>query len=212
MKTTRKRVLDYYDNILTNEDIVFYIGKDIYNEARDNKCFGRHYVDNELVDYFSIAEGIATATSKRVMVIFEDSYLLRYFNSFLQAGVSELKNLFFVMLITNSYADGVKQPTIFKTLKSTKGVLFSAGFLTHIYTKFFINKPTLMTLNDVYARIRGPAVGLIDIENIKLSNSANTHEFEIKEFIKFIRTEEEDAPPPPEASVELILKAPKEKL
>jgi len=191
MKTTLKKVLMYYDSILTDNDIVFYIGKNIYNEASSNKLVGRYYVDNESIDYFSIVLGLAMTTTKRVIIIFEDSYLLRYFNTLLQAGVSKLTNLFFVVLITNKYVHSIKQSTIFSFLKSSKGVLFEAGFLIHTYTKFFNNKSSLKQLKDTYNRIKGPAIGIIYIENNKLSKISNDHEFKFDEFIKFIRTDNE---------------------
>jgi len=209
MKTTINKVIQYYDYVLNDDDVVLYLGNNVCNEAGHGNLEGRVYFKDESVDYFSIAIGLATTTTKRIVVMFEDYYLLRYFNTLLQASVSKLNNLFLVLLTTNSYINSINQPTIFNYLKSSKGILFEAGFLIHTYTKFFKNKTMLEGLKNTYNRISGPAIGVIDVENNTLSGNTNDDDFNVKKFVKFIRHVEESKDTPYSATV-LILKGDKE--
>ena len=183
---TRKKALSNIKHLIDDSDIVFCIGKTLCEEA---PVFtdGTFLVFNEYIDGFSLAIGTAITTTKRVIVIAEDGYLLRYFSSILQAAVSKCSNLFFIVLISNVYDTSLTQPTLTRYLRSIEGMLFNAGFLSHNYDKYFENKTSLNKLKSIYSRTIGPVVGLVSIKSNRLYNTDSLIEkTDLRLFRKFI--------------------------
>jgi len=186
---TRKKVLTGIKELIASTDVVFCIGSSlckespIYNE-------GTLYVNNDHIDMFAVALGVAMATDKRVIVVAEDAYFLRYFNSILQASVSKCMNLFFIILVTDFYDSKVKQSTITKAFRSVKGMLFNTGMMTHEYSVYFNNKNSVSTLKNIILNTIGPAVGLVNITNNRIYDKEEAKELDLNNIISFIRNKE----------------------
>lgn len=168
---TRKKVLNGLKQILDEESVIFCVGEGLVNEVDFSDMPGLFTFSNEHLDVLSVAVGVAIATERRVFVITEDSYVLRHFASILQAAVSKCSNLFFIVLVTTQYTVGNNLNTLFNYLRSVKGILFSSGMLTHDYTAYFETKASLKKVREVIRTSRGPAVGLINISNLKTYGS-----------------------------------------
>lgn len=166
----RKKALDNFNELISDEALVFYIGKYICNELTTIKS--NTFLATEDIDYFSIATGMAMTNSKKVYVVVEDAYLLKYFSAFIQAIASGSTNLFFLLLNSATYDVGIQQPTIYNYIRSMKGVMLNVGALIHDYTKYFKTKVTLRKFKKDYARLLGPAVGILEIKDNKLFNTS----------------------------------------
>ena len=186
---TRKKILTGIKELITSTDVVFCIGASlckespIYNE-------GTLYINHDHMDMFAVALGIAMSTDKRVIVVAEDVYFLRYFNSILQASVSKCMNLFFIILVTELYDPTIKQHTIIKALRSVKGILFNTGVMTHEYSVYFNNKNSVSTLKNIILNTIGPAVGLVDITSNRIYDKEEPKELDLNKIISFIRNRE----------------------
>jgi len=183
---TRKKVLAGIKELITDTDVVFCIGSSLCEEAPTYND-GTLYINNDYIDMFAVALGVAMSTDKRVIVIAEDAYFLRYFNSILQASVSKCMNLFFIILVTESYEAAIKQNTIMKAFRSMKGILFNTGMITHEYSIYFNNKNAVQTLKNIILNTVGPAIGLVDIDNNRIYNKEELKKFKFSKIINFIR-------------------------
>lgn len=187
---TRKTVLANIKNLISDSDIVFCIGKALCDEALVFTD-GTFWVTDDYIDGFSLAVGTAITTTKRVIIIAEDGYLLRYYSSILQAAASKCTNLFFIILVSNSYNTVLPQCTLTESLRSIEGILFNTGFLTHNYSIYFKNKSSLNKLKLIYKRTMGPVIGLISVTSGRLYNSSGSiKKTDINSFKKFIASKE----------------------
>jgi len=166
---TRKGALNGIKSILSKNDLVFCIGNYLYKEAPefDNEVL---FFDQDYVDLISVALGVSSVIDNRVLVIIEDNYMLRYFNSILQASVSKNNNFYIFVISTRLYSNEVKQVNIYDSLKSMKGVLYNSGFLVHDYTKYLENKASVKKLEKIYSKTIGPMLSLISINNNRIYN------------------------------------------
>jgi len=188
MTMTRKKILNGIAALVFDTDIVFCIGNTLCREA-PKFTETTVFLGDNFTDFFSVITGVAMTTDKRVLVIVEDQYLLRYFNSILQAAVSKCTNLFIIVVVTSLYEALVTQPNLFKALRSIKGILFNSGMLTHEYTRYLETKASIKQLKDIYYNTMGPVVGLVAVSSNRLyninSDSIFTEELDtISEFIQ----------------------------
>jgi len=169
MIITRKRVLTGIKDLVSQDDIVFCIGKTLSKEA---SIFTEHtiFIDDNFVDFLSIITGLAMTTERRVLIIIEDQYMLKYFNTILQIAVSKCTNLFIITIVTSLYDVVIPQTNLFNTLRSIKGILFNSGILTHEYTKYFETKASVKQLKGIYDSTIGPVIGLVAISSNRLYN------------------------------------------
>ncbi len=191
MTFTRKKILNGINDLVFDTDIVFCIGTTLYKES-PKFTESTVFLNDNFTDFFSMITGVAMATSKRVLIIVEDQYLLRHFNSILQLAVSRCTNLFVIVLVTNLYETSVSQPNLFNALRSVKGMLFNAGVLVHEYTDYFETKANVKKLKDIYYNTIGPVVGMASATNNRLYNT-NTDDIITKELntiSEFIQNEE----------------------
>lgn len=164
----RKKALDYIEYMFPSDDMIIYIGETLCGEVHNTDREFAILMDKDYLDYFSLALGIAMTTEKRIILVCEDYYVLKYFKSVVQISVSQCKNIVILVLVTGEYAAAGGQPTIFNSIRSPKGVFFNMGLLTHDYTNYFKNKGTLKSIIDMLTRFNCPVVGLIRVENKKL--------------------------------------------
>ncbi len=186
---TRKKILIGVKELITNTDVVFCIGSSLCKESPMYNE-GTLYINNDYIDMFAVALGVAMSTDKRVIVVAEDAYFLRYFNSILQASVSKCMNLFFIILVTELYDYTVKQNTITKAFRSIKGMLFNTGMMTHEYSVYFSNKNSIRTLKNIILNTIGPAVGLVNITSNRIYSKEEPKKLDLTNIISFIRNKE----------------------
>lgn len=189
---TRKGVLNGISIITQEDDIVLIVGETLCKESIgiiDDALF----IDNEFIDLFSIILGISLGTTKRVVLITEDSYLLRYYNSLLQLAVSNNINLILFTLVSNLYTVSVKQSTLFSSVRAMKGVFFNMGLLVHDYTPYLDTKTNIKKLKDIYRLTKGPVVGIVNIDNNRVYNKNKPlPKNNFSQFVKDINKEIEE--------------------
>jgi len=178
----RRKVLNYTEELISDDALVFYIGPYLCRELSVIK--DGYFLATEDIDYFSIITGMAMTNSKKIYIIVEDVYLLKYFSSFIQSVASNCSNLFFLLINSGVYDVDINQSTIYNHIRSMKGVMLNLGALIHDYTKHFKTKITLRKFKKDYVKMMGPAVGILEIKDNKLFNDVVTVEMSIKDFIK----------------------------
>ena len=71
-----------------------------------------------------------------------------------------------------------------------KGILFNMGMLVHDYTQYLETKSSINKLKDMYASIKGPVVGLINVSNTRLYNKKlKLKKNDFYKFVTFINKE-----------------------
>lgn len=181
---TRKGVLNGISVITQEDDIIIIVGETLCKEAIgiiDDALF----IDNDFIDLFSIILGISLGTTKRVVLITEDSYLLRYYNSILQLAVSNNINLILFTLVSNLYTVSVNQSTLFSSVRAMKGVFFNMGLLVHDYTPYLDTKANIKKLKDMYIMTKGPVIGIVNIDNNRVYNKNKL--VQKNNFSKFVK-------------------------
>jgi hypothetical protein len=181
---------------LMESDLAIFIGKNICKEANPYRQHNFNLYFDEFDDgILSLALGVAMGTDKKVFVFCEDQYFIRNMSEFLQSSVSKCKNLFFILLINGSYTEVPNTPTIFNSVSSQHGILYSMGFLIHDYNRFFkASKNPVNAIKEYWSKATGPLVVLLkteigskamdDIEFVNKESLLNTKEFIIDKTIK----------------------------
>lgn len=189
---TYNKVITFLEELLIDE-ITFYIGNDILNLLSDSikNNHSSYLVSDTNLDFVSIAVGISMVTEKRVNVVMDANYMFKHFNSFLHAAASKCSNIFFTIIISEDYGNGLLQKNIFNSIRSMKGTFYEMGFLTHEYTRFFKNRLMFNTLKSIYFKSIGPAVGIIKVSNNKKIIEKKIPEKDSSVFIDFVRYIEE---------------------
>jgi hypothetical protein len=177
----RRRVFSGFSKILSEDDVVFCIGKAIISESKFDSFGGVCYFDDLSVDYFAIALGMSMGLKKRVFLFCEDSYFIRYINTMVQISVSGCTNFYVIILNTGIYTNDLKTPSLAKSIRSIKGTLFNMGVLVHDYSIYFDNAQGVNKLKAILNKSLGPLVALIKIDNkrlygndIKISNDLDS--------------------------------------
>jgi len=179
----RKKALSYIESIFIEENntVVFYIGKYLAYESNNSSVV--KVLSN--TDWFSIIFGLSMCFGKKMIVVCEDFYLMRYLNSAVQIAIGKPKNIIILCLVTDTYLLGCKQNTLFNSVNSMKGLLFGAGFLVHDYTAYFKNKTELKNLSSRLRTIEGPLFSSISVDDDKMFNIGKD-ECNFKDFLNKI--------------------------
>ena len=158
----RQPVIKKWLKLLKENDAVIVSG-----EGLSKIVFG---LDDQRVFYFDklgraipFSIGLAMAINKRVFVICEDIELMRNFSLMAQAASSRCVNLIFVFVGCGTHQDSGGQPNVLSNIKAPKGVLFNMGITVYDFTPHFNDKYN-RTLPDVFERLRGPSVALVDVD------------------------------------------------
>lgn len=151
--------------LLKSNDILIFIGetltKEAYNYDREGSLYIPQFTNNISL---SLPLGVAMCTNKRVFVFCDDSVLIEDLSSVLQAGVSECKNLFYVVFNSKHYQDSGFQPVITKAIRSLHDVLRSSGLITFDYTLHFNKKKTINGLQGAIKSLVGPGSIVIEVD------------------------------------------------
>lgn len=164
----RRRVFSGFSKVLSEDDIIFCIGKELISESKFGDFEGVCYFDDLSIDYFALALGISIGSKKRIFVFCEDNYLIRYINSMVQISVSGCTNFYLIVLKTGSYTNELKIPSLSKSIRSIKGTLFNLGILVHDYSIYFDNIQSINKLKGILNKSLGPLTALIVIDNKRL--------------------------------------------
>ena len=164
---TRNKVMSGLLKILNNTDVVLCVGDVLLREACFDKYRGFIGVEDLCIDYFSVALGIAATSKHKVVVLCDDSYLLRHLNALSQIGVSNCTNLYIIIFRTGVYATDLVQKTISRSIRSLKGILFNFGVLVHDYTPHFKDARGIKIAKAIFGKSLGPLVITVDIDNLR---------------------------------------------
>lgn len=164
----RRRVFSGFSKILSKDDIVFCIGKELNTESKFEAFEGVYSFDDVAVDYFAIALGVAMGSKKRVFLFCEDSYFIRYINTMVQISISDCTNFYVVIFNTGIYFNGLKIPSLSAAIRSVKGTLFNLGVLVHDYSMYFDNVRDVNKLKAILDNSLGPLVSVVDIDDKRL--------------------------------------------
>lgn len=173
-------------------DVGIFVGNDICKEAFAYDRPGNLYVtdcDNAL----SMALGVALCSNRRVFVFCDDAYFIRNMSEACQLAVSGCENLYLVILASGIYSDVGKHPTIFRSIQSSRSMLFNMGFVVHDYKRQFKNmKNPVKEIRATWSRIRGPLAIVMDVEHSvkKSHNGFLEQKTSISRTIDFISNKE----------------------
>ena len=182
----RKRVFSGFSKLLSEEDVVFCIGKELICESKFEVFEGVCYFDDLSIDYLAVALGIAMGSKKRVFLFCDDSYLIKYINTMVQISASGCVNFYIIILNTGSYNNELKIPSLAQSIRSIKGTLFNLGILVHDYSIYFNNKQGLANLKSILDKSLGPLAALIDIDDKRLYGRTIQKDYDLESFRRFI--------------------------
>lgn len=161
----RHEILKNLLPLLKDNDILIFIGEGLIKEAYNYDKPGYFYMPQHTNNIsLSLSLGVAMCTNKRVFVFCDDSTLIEHLSSILQAGVSECKNLFYVVFNSKHYQDSGFQPTITKSIRSIHDLLRSSGLMVFDYTLHFNKKKTINGLQGAIGSLVGPCSIVIEVD------------------------------------------------
>lgn len=178
---TRNKVLKALIKVITKDSVIFCVGDTLTQESKFEGFPGFIGVSDTSIDYLALALGVAMASSKRVIVLCDDNYLLAHLTTIGQISVSECTNLYIIFFRTSLYGTGLVQPTIVGSIRSLKGVLFNLGALVHEYTPYFNDPSGTKKLSAIFDKSLGPLIASVDIDNLRLYGKQTT----ARDFNKF---------------------------
>jgi len=181
-----------FTNLLKNNDIVIFSGKDMCAEAYQYDKPGYFYIDDTFGISISFALGVALSTDKRVFVFVGEGDLLRELAVLGQVAVSKCKNMFVIILDNGVYQSSGGQPNIFSSFMSKKGFIYNLGCLVHDFTFHFKNK-YFVEIKSAVDRIRGPMIILVDVDKGIKRAASNYKLTPIKQknkLMKFVQNKE----------------------
>jgi len=161
----RKKALGYLELVVSENDVLVLVGPTISISYSNNESSNTILLMDECIDYFSVILGLSIVVDKRFFLVCEDRYLLRHFGTLLQIAVSKCKNIFIIVMATEEHCECTNMPTIYKGIRSMKGVIFNLGILSHDYTAYLKNKATAKQLSDILNSTIGPVIGLVNIDD-----------------------------------------------
>lgn len=164
----RKRVFNGLSRLLSEDDVVFCIGKELVGESTLSQFDGVCYFDDLSIDYLSIALGISMSSTKRVVVICDDSYIVKYFNTMIQISASKNQNIYVIVFRTSIYSNNLDVPSLSASIRSLKATLFNIGMLVHDYSIYFDSTQNVKKLGAILNKSFGPLIAFVDINNKRL--------------------------------------------
>jgi hypothetical protein len=188
----RYSVIKNFTNLLKDNDIVIFSGKNMCKEAYQYDKPGYFYIDDTFGMSVSFALGVAMSTDKRVFVFVGEGDLLRELAVLGQVAVSKCKNMFVIVLDNGVYQSAGNHPNIFDSFMSKKGFIYNLGCLVHDFT-FHFNDKYFVEVQSAVDRIRGPMIILIDVDKSVKKGTSNYKLVPIKQknkFTKFVQNKE----------------------
>jgi hypothetical protein len=184
----RHTAVRIFSSCLEDNDIAFFIGKGLCNEAYKYHRPGNLYLGD--VDYsMSTALGTSLGTDKRVFVFCEDQYVLRNLSELAQVAASRQKNFFCVLFVTGTYTETGNQPNIFDSVVTMKGSLFNLGFLVHDYTAHYKNTKSNKETMATWSRAKGPLLAMLRLDAGLVKNDL-VYENNVEEFMTFVQNKD----------------------
>lgn len=145
-------------------DVGVFTGDGVCKEAYAYDRPGNFYMPGHN-GALSLALGMAMCSKRRIFVFCDDSYFIRNMSEACQIAVSGCENLYLVILISGTYSEVGKHPTIFKSVKSSRSMLFDMGFVVHDYKRQFQNtRNPVKEIHATWSRVRGPLAALVEVE------------------------------------------------
>lgn len=172
--------------LLKDNDILIFIGDGLIKEAYHYDKPGFFYIPQHTNNIsLSLPLGVAMCTDKRVFVFCDDSVLIENLSSILQAGVSECKNLFYVVFNSKHYQDTGFQPVITKSIRSLNDLLGSSSLIVFDYTRHFDKKKTINGLQGAIKSLVGPCSIIIEVDKGISKLFTDSPSIAPEHFVKF---------------------------
>lgn len=180
---TRKKAMNAIMDLLSEPDIVFVSGTEIYGELINKENI--MYIES-MIDPISLALGVSVTTHRKVVLVIDDNNLLKFINSLVQVLASKQKNIYIIVINTGYYLSNIRQSNLFNTIRNFKGLIFNMGILVHDYTAYFENKTSINKLINIYRNTIGPVISIINVTNNRIYNKKDFSSFDLPNFNKFI--------------------------
>ena len=156
------KIVEKFISIAEEGDVIIFSGANLCACASNFDRRGSLYIMHEDMAV-SVGLGISMCTDRRVFVFCEDSCFLKNIDSVAQAGVSECKNFFLLLLNNGRYNDEKNLYTITDRFHAVGGALYNLGFTSFDFTMYFKNKTLLKELKQLLERVNGPIVSNINV-------------------------------------------------
>jgi hypothetical protein len=177
----KHNIVEKFISIAEEGDVIIFSGSKLCKYASNFDRRGNLYIMLEDMAV-SIGLGIAMCTDRRVFVFCEDSCFLKNIDSIAQAGVSECRNFFLLILNNGRYDDEKDLYTITDRFHAVGGALFNLGFTSFDFTQYFKNKTLLKELKQLLERVNGPIVSNINVSIAKYKGSNGYSELSDVDF------------------------------
>lgn len=156
------KVVEKFISIVDESDVIIFSGDNLCRYASNFDRRSNLYIMLEEM-VVAVGLGVSMCTDRRVFVICEDSCFLKNLDAVAQAGVSECRNFFLLILNNGRYNDQKNLYTITDRFHAVGGALFNFGFTSLDFTQYFKNKTLLKELKQLLERINGPIVSNINV-------------------------------------------------
>jgi hypothetical protein len=149
---------------LNDDDIAIFCGEEICKEAFLNDRPGNFYITNGHSIAASLAIGMASGTDKKIYIFSGEGNFLREAGALIQLFVSQLRNLFYILLNDGCYQSAGGYPNIFNEMDNPKGFFYNIGFILHDFTYFFNGKQFLKDMKPFMSNMIGPLIIFISVD------------------------------------------------
>jgi hypothetical protein len=189
---TRKKAMNTIMELITDPDIVFVSGSEIYGELTNKENV--MYVES-MIDPISLVLGVAVTTKRKVVLVIDDNNLLKFMNSLVQVIASKQKNIYIIVINTDYYIHNIRQPNLFNSIRAFKGLVFNMGFLVQDYTAYFETKNSTNKISRIFKDSIGPLISVVRVDNNRIYSKDCVEMPSIddfNDFISFIRNPDYD--------------------
>jgi hypothetical protein len=159
----RHTVVNNFVNLLHDNDILIFSGKELCKEVYKNNKPNHFYIKESIGVAIPFGLGIAMCTDKRIFVFVGEGELLRELGVIAQIGASKCNNIFLVLLDNGCYQSAGGYPTVFENMLSKKGFIYNSNTKVITFTKHFKDRE-FKRLKDRFPRLIGPMVVLMDVD------------------------------------------------
>ena len=149
---------------LNKDDVAIFCGEEICKEAFQNDRPGNFYITSGYSIVASLAIGMASGTNKRIYIFSGEGNFLREASALIQVFVSQLKNIFYVLLNDGCYQSAGGYPNIFSSMDNPKGFFYNIGFILHDFTYLFNGKQFLKDMKPFMNNMVGPLVIFVNVD------------------------------------------------
>ena len=159
----RYTVVNNFVNILHENDVLIFSGKELCKEVYGNHQPNYFYIKDSIGVAVPFGLGIAMCTDKRVFVFIGEGELIRELGIISQIGASKCNNIFLVLLDNGCYQSAGGYPTVFENMLSKKGFIYNSNTKVITFTKHFKDRE-FKKLKARFLRLMGPMVILMDVD------------------------------------------------